>query len=206
MADEELKTYTFYKIEFAGSRYIGKTTNLKTRQRLHRSACFNPKSNNYGYKLYKKLRQLGVTKDEIICQKLIIVKNLTKKEAALHERDWYEHLKPDLNSDVPNRSTSEYREENRDEKNRKAKEYWNENREELKRKASEYYVENRDEIIRKVSERWNENRDEINRKGRERWAENKEEKNRKARERYAEKKEEIKRKKRERYAAKKAQN
>ena len=183
MADEELKTYTFYKIEFKDSRYIGKTTNLKQRQREHRSDCFNPKSKSYGYKLYEKLRELGSTKDEIICQKLTITENLTKKEAAFYEGNWYEHLKPDLNDDVPNRSISEYRDASRDEINKMGREYYLKNRDELKRKRNE----NRDELKRKR----NENREELNRK---------------AKEYYLKNREELKRKKRERYAAKKAQN
>ena len=61
---------TIYKIDVQGDTYIGKTCDLLKRQREHRSNCFNENNPSYLKQLYVKIRELGLTKKDIVCEEL----------------------------------------------------------------------------------------------------------------------------------------
>ena len=46
--------------------YIGSTFNMHTRMMNHQSACFNPNSKKYNYKIYKYIRDNNILWDEIV--------------------------------------------------------------------------------------------------------------------------------------------
>jgi len=61
---------TIYKIDVQGDTYIGKTCDLLKRQTQHRSNCFNENNSSYLKQLYVKIRELGLTKKDIVCEEL----------------------------------------------------------------------------------------------------------------------------------------
>ncbi len=130
-----MDNYTIYSIFFKNSRYIGKTVNLARRQKIHRSDCFKINNPNYNLKVFRGLRELGITKNELICMPIITINNISSIEATKNERFWYDFFKADLNDDVPGRTEAERYQDNRESK----LEYQN-----------EYYQDNRDKILKAI--------------------------------------------------------
>lgn len=52
-----------YKITFGKYVYIGSTKNIRRRYTSHRSHCFNSNQKRYNKKLYKQIRDCGITRD-----------------------------------------------------------------------------------------------------------------------------------------------
>jgi hypothetical protein len=105
---------TVYCISFGDWRYVGSTFNLKNRQNDHRSKCFKQSSDKYNYFVYRKLRELGITKEQIVCETLTTVEVPSKKELNEYERNWMKFLGANLNHDIPGRTDREYREDNKE--------------------------------------------------------------------------------------------
>jgi hypothetical protein len=140
--------------------YIGHTTDLRRRRYEHKSHCNNEKSKQYNLKEYQFIRENGgwanwtlIPIEEYSCNNV--------NEARTKERYWIETLKPSLNSDIPNRSEKEYREENKEVIAKKKKEYREKNKEVIAKKSKEYYEENKDKIIERVKQYTEENKEVI---------------------------------------------
>ena len=60
---EQKKIGKIYKLEMDNELiYIGSTTNMTRRKTEHKSDCFNENKNHYNLKLYKIIREQGITK------------------------------------------------------------------------------------------------------------------------------------------------
>ena len=168
-----MDNYTIYSIFFKNSRYIGKTVNLARRQKIHRSDCFKINNPNYNLKVFRGLRELGITKNEIICKPIITINNISEEQATKHERFWYDFFKADLNDQVPGRTREEWRQDNREEYDEYQKDYKEKNKESKLAYMKIYYQKNRESISKQKKAYRDKNRDEINRKKRESYRLNK---------------------------------
>ena len=113
--------------------YVGHTTNIKNRIRHHKNRYNNPKDNHYHLKVYKFIRNNGgwdnwniIVLEEYPCN--------SRSDAIIRERELYETLKATLNTNYPQRTDEEYRNNNKEYKNDKAKIYYNENKKEITEK------------------------------------------------------------------------
>ncbi len=135
--------YYIYQLYFDGFPdfcYIGMTNNIKTRMRLHNSACNNKYKKHI--KLYDFLNTYNL-QDNI---KYLILEELQTddpNEAKKMERYYIELIKPNLNVSMPLRSHKEYFNEN------KNNIYFRRNiknigkREKNRQKSTEYYHKNK---------------------------------------------------------------
>ena len=126
--------------------YIGHTKNLITRRTDHKSNCNNEKSKCYNYKLYKHIRENGGWVNWILVQiEAYPCNNIN--EARARERYYIELLKPSLNCDIPNRTSKEYRIDNKEKLIERSKDYYETNKAELAEKKKEYRDNNKKKII-----------------------------------------------------------
>lgn len=86
--------------------YVGHTTDFIKRKYKHKNSCINENTKSYNFKVYKTIRENGGWENWSMVQ-LEQVKCKTNLEAAAYERYWYEQLKANLNTCMPNRSSSE---------------------------------------------------------------------------------------------------
>jgi hypothetical protein len=88
--------------------YIGSTHQFKLRISLHKHFCYNESSKKYNFKVYKFIRDNGgfnnfefIVLEELNCE--------NKKQLLEKERYYYDIHKPSLNTQMPNRSLLEYK-------------------------------------------------------------------------------------------------
>lgn len=88
--------------------YVGRTTDITRRKYRHKHDC----NYNMNYKLYQTINANGgwdnwtmSPLEECNCDTMI--------QAKIKEREWYEKLKPNLNTNIPNRGPSEYYNDNK---------------------------------------------------------------------------------------------
>ena len=147
--------------------YVGSTTNIKNRIRHHKDSCNYPKNKHYYYKVYEFIRNNGgfdnwdiIVLEEYPCNSF--------SDAVIKEREYYETLKPTLNSRYPQRTYKEYCNENKEYKkeydknyriinNEKRKEqknqYYNDNKKEINEKRKQYRIDNKEKINEKIKEK-----------------------------------------------------
>jgi len=142
--------------------YVGHTTNIKRRINNHKDSCNNPKNNRYHLKVYEFIHNNGgwdnwniIVLEEYPCN--------SRSDAIKKEREYYETLKPTLNTYYPQRTDEEYKEyyynnkENKECKKQYNKEYYNDNKECIKQYRNDnkeytkeckkqYYIENKNII------------------------------------------------------------
>ena len=193
----ERQVYYIYWIFFKNHIYVGATNNLERRQRQHRYKCFNMLIPAFNMKVYKKLRQLGIKREEINLQVLEITDSITKQECDLIERKWIDLLKADLNTYIPGRTQQEYYQNNQEFFKQKRNEYYENHKEEAKEYQIEYRNNNRGLVNERQREYREKKRESINKNQRLYRKNNKEILSKKARERYQDNREDINRKRRE---------
>jgi len=89
--------------------YVGLTIDFKERKRQHTKNCINFKKG----KLYDFIRDNGGWDN----WEMLVVENyscLTRKEAGLREKYWYENLNANLNKNYPSRDYDKYYDDNRE--------------------------------------------------------------------------------------------
>ena len=94
--------------------YIGSTSNPRVRKCTHKNACNSPSSHNYNYNVYQYIRAHGGWDN---WQMVILEANIRydeKFELRARERHWLEILSASLNSNTPNRTMSEWHQDNRE--------------------------------------------------------------------------------------------
>jgi DNA polymerase sigma len=84
-----------------------------------------------------------------------------ENEATAREREWFEILNSELNTNVPNRSHQEYYEDNRDNILIQHRQYYTDNRDNILIQKNQYYAGNRDNILIKTRQHYADNRAEI---------------------------------------------
>ena len=140
--------------------YIGHTTDLIRRRYEHKSKCNNVNSKEYNSKQYHFIRENGgwtnwtlIQIEEYPCKDV--------NEARTRERYWIETLKSSLNSDIPNRTAKEYREDNKEVLAQKKKEFREANKEVIAQKKKEYHETNKEKILEKAKEYYQANKEKI---------------------------------------------
>ena len=93
--------------------YIGHTTNMVKRKFSHKSVCNNPNDKEYNFKKYQFIRENGGWDN----WEMVLVEKYPCNdvhEEKTRERYWITELKAKLNTDMPNRTPKEYREDNKE--------------------------------------------------------------------------------------------
>ena len=112
--------------------YIGSTNDMKRRKRDHKHNCTNENSRDYNYKVYQYIRSNGgysSWKYQILEH---ITTSINKYELHDLERKAIHDMKPSLNIRLPNRTTEQYRQDNRELLNQNMKQYYKNNIESIK--------------------------------------------------------------------------
>jgi hypothetical protein len=127
--------------------YVGSTTDFKTRKAVHKNVCNNENNKNYNFKVYKMIRENKGWDNWIMLQ---IEKFPCKdsNEAHARERYWYENMNAKLNTNTPNRTRDEWRDEHKED----VKEYSSKYREENKDIIKQYRENNKEKIAKHKSE------------------------------------------------------
>ena len=121
--------------------YIGHTKNLIRRRSEHKSNSNNEKGEKYNLKLYKHIRENGGWVNWTLVQiEAYPCNNIN--EARARERYYIELLKPSLNCDIPNRTSKEYRIDNKKKICERDKNYRKTNKAELAEKSKLYRENN----------------------------------------------------------------
>ena len=127
--------------------YVGHTTDFTRRKAGHKHHCNNPNSKCNDLKVYKTIRENGdwdnwqmVMIEEFSCK--------NKLEATKRERECFEALQANLNTNKPYVTQQEIKVRNRE----KCKEYRDKNPEKIREILREYYEENKEDLKEKRKE------------------------------------------------------
>ena len=148
--------------------YVGSSTCFTKRKCKHKASC---KSSHY--KVYEMIRANGGWVNWTMIE---IEKYPCKdgNEARARERHWYEELQATLNSQIPNRSDKEYREDNKEKISEYKKDYGKINHESITEYKKKHYEANRESIAEYHKKHYEANRELITEKQREYNKKNKE--------------------------------
>jgi len=120
--------------------YVGHTTDFKSRKNQHKFSC-----KCKDFKIYKSIRDNGGWDNWTMIEVEKYPCN-DGNEARAKEREWYESLCANLNSEVPNRNRREYEEANKQKINQYKKKYAENHKEQIKEYNKEYYGTNKEHI------------------------------------------------------------
>ena len=158
--------------------YVGHTTNFKQRKSQHKIASQN---DNKNLKVYQFIREKGGW-DNFTMIEIETYPCQNKCEATKRERHFIELLKASLNTNIPSRSSKEYRQDNKEHIKLVEEKYKSSGRRtEVSRIR---YINNKDEIKRKIQEWKDRDRDHFLTLKRQQYQKNKEEINNKKKEKY----------------------
>jgi hypothetical protein len=140
--------------------YIGHTTNLANRIYKHKSICNNTDSKEYHLKRYEFIRENGGWDNfSLIVFETYPCSNVN--EATAREDYWVMTLQSSLNSNRPQRSKKEYRQDNKEVLAEKAKEYRETNKEVIVEKKKQYHKANKEVIAEKAKEYYEANKEKM---------------------------------------------
>jgi hypothetical protein len=125
--------------------YVGHTTDFTRSKSEHKRTCNNEKGKYYYTKVYTTIRENGGW----ICWRMIETEKYPCKdinEATAKERECFERLNSNLNTQHPNRSVQEYHETNRDEIRIQQKQYYAASKEEVAINKRQYNSDHKEEI------------------------------------------------------------
>jgi len=184
-----------YKLVIDGTTtiYVGSTVNLKQRRQNHKTDCFNENRKMYNRKVYKTIRERGITNDDFYNRvKIECVEEVyfnERYELGAREKFHILELKPCGNILVPYGKCKEEGDkecikkwsENNKEKRR---EHYQKNKEKIKERDRQYREKNKDKIKERNKKYYQKNKDKIKEQDQEYYQKNKDEIKRKAREKY----------------------
>jgi len=115
--------------------YVGHTTNFIQRKKEHKTRCINLNHPKNHYKIYSFINANGGWDNWTMIE---IEKYSCKdfNEACARERYWYETLKANMNTQIPNQTEQEYK---------------NKNRIKMCLYMNEYYINNKDKALNKIN-------------------------------------------------------
>ena len=93
--------------------YVGQTTNFTKRKNSHKCDCYNEGRINYGFKVYRFIRENGGWSNWSMIE-IEKFKCDDSNEAHKRERFWVESLNATLNCKIPSRERTEYYEQYED--------------------------------------------------------------------------------------------
>ena len=152
--EQNYYVYKLYNINYP-EFYIGSTKNIKARKACHKSNCTYVNNPCYNYPLYRYIRSNGGYETwsyEILEH---IRNSINVIELRNLERKYIEELQPGLNIEIPNRTSKEWRQDNREQIIGYKKQYYENNREAINQKQNQYYENNRESINEKVKQKFN---------------------------------------------------
>ena len=136
-----VKDYTFYRIVNINGDidmcYVGSSSDIKQRKRLHKSDCYNIKKKIYNSKLYRTMRDNGGF-DEFKFIELGYKEGITKNEACIIEEQHRVNLRANLNSC---RCNLTHEDRKCDQKN-----HYQLNKDKISKSKKLYYLKNKDKI------------------------------------------------------------
>lgn len=129
--------------------YVGSTCNLlRVRKGKHKITAKGEPTRH----VYAHLNGVGWINVEIILIETCPCDD--KDELHKRERYWIDELKPELNREIPGRTSKEWYVDNKVKVQLQCKEYYTENKEHIKQKSKEYYETNKDIVSRKGKEKY----------------------------------------------------
>jgi len=143
--------------------YVGSTTNFIQRKKSHKKSCNNINDKDHNLNVYKHIRENGNWENWVMIQIEPFSCN-SKKELETRERYWIETLKSKLNCNIPSRSKTEYRLDNKNEIKEYHKQYRLDNADKIAEYKNQYRHNNRDNINEYHRQYYHENKYEITQK------------------------------------------
>jgi len=132
--------------------YVGSTTNFKNRKYKHKNKCYDEKSKEYNYSVYKYIRDnkgwenwVMTPIEEYPCN--------SKKELEIRERHHIDLLRPTLNKFLPTRTKKEHYADNKEQILDKNKKYRENNREQVLETLKNYREANKEILSKKAKEK-----------------------------------------------------
>ena len=125
--------------------YVGHTTNFNVRKACHKSACYNPKKEEYNSYKYQFIRANGGWENF----KMVFIEKYpcqSKREAEAREQQLIDELRADANACNAHSGF----ENKQDYSKHYRKDYYCERKEYLNAYAKEYYFKNREELRQKA--------------------------------------------------------
>jgi hypothetical protein len=128
--------------------YVGSTTKFSTRKNQHKNNCNNENNRSYDIYVYKFIRDHGGWSN---WDMLEIEKYECKdgNELRTRERYYIEHLKAELNKQVPTRTDAEYYIDNKDKISERHRQNHQDNKEHVHERHRKNYQTNKDKINKK---------------------------------------------------------
>ena len=125
--------------------YVGSTLNFRLRKNKHKSACNNEKNKDNSYAVYIFIRTNGGFGNWSMVE---IEQYNAKDKRDLHtrERYWIETFGAILNSNIPSRTDTEYRADNKSEIAIQKAKYYADNKAEIAIQTAKYRADNKAEI------------------------------------------------------------
>ena len=93
--------------------YVGSTTDMIRRRASHKNRCNSQSDSGHNCKIYQQIRANGGWDNWV----MLLVEDYPcngHEAASARERYWLEQFEADLNSNMPNRSRAEWREDHRE--------------------------------------------------------------------------------------------
>jgi hypothetical protein len=138
------KIYTIRCSEDPTLIYVGSTTqSLSQRWTDHKKNCNNDKSKSHHFKIYTKLRELGIEKFYIELYEDCACEN---KEHLLKREGEVIREIGTLNSRIEGRTLKEYYNDNKEHRSQTHKEWYTLNRESVLKKVKEHVIKNQDKL------------------------------------------------------------
>jgi hypothetical protein len=119
--------------------YVGSTTNMVNRKNTHKFHCMNKSSKGYNQKKYKIMRLNGGWYN----WSMILIEYFpcnNKLEASAREYFYIELLNSDMNTQVPGRTSPQYRQDNRSILNEREKVYYKTNKDKILAKQNAKFI------------------------------------------------------------------
>jgi hypothetical protein len=131
--------------------YVGHTTDFIRRKQCHKTRCHNEKGKYYNTKVYATIRENGgwinwtmIEIEKYPCR--------DDNEARAKEREWFENLNSYLNTNYPQRSLSEYQQDNKEKINQYKEQYRENNKDKVRLHSKTYEEKHKKERAIKRSE------------------------------------------------------
>lgn len=134
--------------------YVGSTTNLKERIRLHEEKCYDVKSREYNKKLYEYIRENG---GFYMYEFIILECYVCNFKYELHDREDDYIQMYDNNLNIYRAYLT--REQNKEKQYMRHKKYYNENKDKIKDINKKYRDENKDKIKENKKKYYDENKE-----------------------------------------------
>tara|TARA_B110000285_G_scaffold187835_1_gene213789 strand:+ start:39 stop:542 length:504 start_codon:yes stop_codon:yes gene_type:complete len=134
MEQNKFQDGLIYTIKTDNGLYVGSTCDFAHRKISHKYSCFNEKSKEYNFKLYKNIRENG---GDYTIEIYKLFPCNSGKELRMQEEEVIKHLNANLNSRASFLSTEEIKEYKKEYQKEYRKEYHKENKEIISQKRKE---------------------------------------------------------------------